>query len=204
MLPGAQRRSLVHEAFPIIVAGPRYSSPTLPPLVQPHPPPGLHGSLSRLRRRCRRQGGTLCHRQCVDTMVDSENCREMSAAYGLGFRDPATFTRGSPCRLFDARSLQPRHAGDERADRSRDGRRARSRRRGRATRSTLAYPALRWCTKGVQRPCYRAGAFLCAEFSDYLSGLGRADERTRTALLLITSVRSGVAGVCRGLQLPHI
>jgi hypothetical protein len=32
----------------------------------------------------------------------------------------------------------------------------------------------------------------------------RADERTRTADLLITSVRSGVAGVCRGLQMPHI
>src|SRR5215203_4471747 len=32
----------------------------------------------------------------------------------------------------------------------------------------------------------------------------RADERTRTADLLITSDRSGVAGVCRGLQIPHI
>jgi hypothetical protein len=31
-----------------------------------------------------------------------------------------------------------------------------------------------------------------------------ADERTRTADLLITSDRSGVAGVCRGLQIPHI
>jgi hypothetical protein len=33
---------------------------------------------------------------------------------------------------------------------------------------------------------------------------GRADERTRTALLLITSDHSGVAGVCRGLQMPHV
>src|SRR5215217_8045936 len=32
---------------------------------------------------------------------------------------------------------------------------------------------------------------------------GRADERTRTADLLITSDPSGVAGGCPGLQLPH-
>src|SRR5215217_3027458 len=32
----------------------------------------------------------------------------------------------------------------------------------------------------------------------------RADERTRTADLLITSDPSGVAGVCTGLQIPHI
>jgi len=32
----------------------------------------------------------------------------------------------------------------------------------------------------------------------------RADERTRTAHLLITSDRSGVAGACSGLQMPHI
>ena len=32
----------------------------------------------------------------------------------------------------------------------------------------------------------------------------RADERTRTADLLIASDRSGVAGVCRDLQIPHI
>ena len=31
----------------------------------------------------------------------------------------------------------------------------------------------------------------------------RADERTRTADLLTTSVRSVVAGRCRGLQIPH-
>src|SRR5215212_1599786 len=31
----------------------------------------------------------------------------------------------------------------------------------------------------------------------------RADERTRTADLLITSVRSVVAGVCTGLHIPH-
>ena len=32
----------------------------------------------------------------------------------------------------------------------------------------------------------------------------RADERTRTAFQLIASDRSGVAGVCTGLQNPHI
>jgi hypothetical protein len=31
----------------------------------------------------------------------------------------------------------------------------------------------------------------------------RADERTRTADLLITSDPSGVAGDCSGLQIPH-
>jgi hypothetical protein len=30
-----------------------------------------------------------------------------------------------------------------------------------------------------------------------------ADERTRTADLLITSLRSGVAEGCRGLRIPH-
>jgi hypothetical protein len=32
----------------------------------------------------------------------------------------------------------------------------------------------------------------------------RADERTRTAFPLFTSDHSGVAGVCTGLQFPHI
>jgi hypothetical protein len=32
----------------------------------------------------------------------------------------------------------------------------------------------------------------------------RADERTRTALLLITSDASGVAECCTGLQMPHV
>jgi hypothetical protein len=31
----------------------------------------------------------------------------------------------------------------------------------------------------------------------------RADERTRTAFLLITSDNLGVAGVCTSLQIPH-
>ena len=47
------------------------------------------------------------------------------------------------------------------------------------------------------------GCFSEAEYSAYLSRIGRADERTRTADLLITSVRSVVAGRCRGLQIPH-
>src|SRR5215217_3643045 len=41
-------------------------------------------------------------------------------------------------------------------------------------------------------------------FLRVLQAKKRADERTRTAGLLITSDRSGVAGVCRGLQMPHI
>jgi hypothetical protein len=40
-------------------------------------------------------------------------------------------------------------------------------------------------------------------FSKDLQAKKRADERTRTADLLITSVRSGVAGRCTGLQIPH-
>jgi hypothetical protein len=42
-----------------------------------------------------------------------------------------------------------------------------------------------------------------AYFSCKSEGKKRADERTRTAFLLITSVRSVVAGRCRGLQIPH-
>jgi hypothetical protein len=43
----------------------------------------------------------------------------------------------------------------------------------------------------------------CLRFSAYLSRLERADERTRTPDLLITSDNSRVAGVCTGLQIPH-
>ena len=45
-----------------------------------------------------------------------------------------------------------------------------------------------------------------AAYSEYLvclSRLWRADERTRTAFLLITSDTSRVAGGCTGLQFPH-
>src|SRR5215208_2895190 len=45
--------------------------------------------------------------------------------------------------------------------------------------------------------------FSCFDHAAYLSRLWRADERTRTADLLITSDHSGVAGVCTGLQIPH-
>jgi hypothetical protein len=41
------------------------------------------------------------------------------------------------------------------------------------------------------------------EYSAYLRRFGRADERTRTADLLITSDHSGIAGGCPGLQIPH-
>ena len=42
------------------------------------------------------------------------------------------------------------------------------------------------------------------EYSASLSRLRRADERTRTADLFITNDNSHVAGVCTGLQIPHI
>jgi hypothetical protein len=38
----------------------------------------------------------------------------------------------------------------------------------------------------------------------FFAGVERADERTRTAFLHITSDHSGVAGVCTELQIPHI
>jgi hypothetical protein len=46
-----------------------------------------------------------------------------------------------------------------------------------------------------------AKAAPCLEASAYLSRLWRADERTRTADLLITSVRSAVAVRCRDVQI---
>jgi hypothetical protein len=44
---------------------------------------------------------------------------------------------------------------------------------------------------------YRIYAFL------QIARKQKADERTRTADLLITSVRSVVAECCRGVQIPH-
>jgi hypothetical protein len=43
----------------------------------------------------------------------------------------------------------------------------------------------------------------CILFLRLLQAKRRADERTRTADLLITSVRSVVAACCTGLQMPH-
>jgi hypothetical protein len=48
-----------------------------------------------------------------------------------------------------------------------------------------------------------AGSFHFYKYSAYLSQLERADERTRTADLLITSARSMVAEGCTDLQIPH-
>jgi hypothetical protein len=42
------------------------------------------------------------------------------------------------------------------------------------------------------------------EYLAYISPIKRADERARTADLLITSDNSRVAEVCTGLQFPHI
>jgi hypothetical protein len=51
--------------------------------------------------------------------------------------------------------------------------------------------------------CAQTESFTYAKYSAYLRGIGRADERTRTADLLITSDPSCVAGVCSGLQNPR-
>ena len=56
------------------------------------------------------------------------------------------------------------------------------------------------CPTAARAPGSVAGGF---SFLRDLQEIQRADERTRTADLLITSDRSCVAGVCRGLQIPH-
>ena len=61
-----------------------------------------------------------------------------------------------------------------------------------------------WYQSGIKKPFIDRPRLSQINYSAYLSGLKRADERTRTADLLITSERSGVAGVCSGLQFPHI
>src|SRR5688572_29873661 len=66
----------------------------------------------------------------------------------------------------------------------------------------------------VDRPLWRTGCSTVAvkrgstalpHLTFYLQNsiFWRADERTRTAFLLITSDHSGVAGGCSGLQNPH-
>ena len=56
----------------------------------------------------------------------------------------------------------------------------------------------------VGKPLVDHQGLLYSAFSAYLWAIKRADERTRTADLLITSDRSGVAGLCTRLQIPHI
>jgi hypothetical protein len=58
-----------------------------------------------------------------------------------------------------------------------------------------------WCHKALSDHTEDTTAF---ENPAYLSRIERADERTRTADLLIRSDQSGVAGVCTGLQIRHI
>jgi hypothetical protein len=58
----------------------------------------------------------------------------------------------------------------------------------------------RCCPTAAKAPVERAGY---STFLQYLQEKHRVDERTRTADLLITSVRSVVAGRCSGLQIPH-
>ena len=57
------------------------------------------------------------------------------------------------------------------------------------------------CPTAAKAPDVNVGGF---SFFQDLQVKKRADERTRTADLLITSDHSGVAGGCRGLQIPHI
>ena len=63
----------------------------------------------------------------------------------------------------------------------------------------------RWRRCGVKMPSVmdRGLRFFRAFRLDKLDCF-RADERTRTAHLLITSDQSPVAGGCLGLQIPHI
>jgi hypothetical protein len=70
---------------------------------------------------------------------------------------------------------------------------------------------LRSMTVGTLSPCSaRSNELLrtplerSSDYSAYLRRFERADEQTRTADLLTTSDPSGVAGVCTGLQMPHI
>jgi hypothetical protein len=55
----------------------------------------------------------------------------------------------------------------------------------------------------VEKPPVDHRGFPHSAYSAYLWAIKRAGERTRTADLLITSVRSVVAESCRGLQIPH-
>ena len=62
-----------------------------------------------------------------------------------------------------------------------------------------------WCNESLAvraTPIPYRGLGIALRFTSK-SYKGRADERTRTADLLITSVRSAVAGRCTGLQIPY-
>jgi hypothetical protein len=62
-------------------------------------------------------------------------------------------------------------------------------------------PTSEWCQEASQ---LIPRSFPYSKYSAYLRRIVRADERTRTADLLITSDPSHVAGVCLGLQIRHI
>jgi hypothetical protein len=59
-------------------------------------------------------------------------------------------------------------------------------------------------TTGVKTVVFRDSMLLFARFPCKPKENRRADERTRTANLLITSARSGVAKRCAGLRIPYI
>jgi hypothetical protein len=73
--------------------------------------------------------------------------------------------------------------------------------RGHVVRAALVPGGVRVVSKGLRR-C--VGTLPFSGYSAYLSRFRRADERTRTAFLLITSDPSRVAGGCTGMQMPHI
>jgi hypothetical protein len=66
------------------------------------------------------------------------------------------------------------------------------------------HPCLGGVSVASKRSRRWTGDFSHSEYSAYLWAEKRADKRTRTADLLITSDNSCVAGVCRGLQITHI
>jgi hypothetical protein len=75
---------------------------------------------------------------------------------------------------------------------------------GRGVRPKLDYDLLGHTPVTMILECYsHAGSFHSYKYSAYLWAIKRADERTRTADLLITSDRSAVAEGCTGLQFPH-
>jgi hypothetical protein len=65
-----------------------------------------------------------------------------------------------------------------------------------AGRINLCEHRYEWYQSGIKKPPLLTREFTLSEYSAYLRQLERADERTRSAFLLITSDNSCVAGVC--------
>ena len=73
--------------------------------------------------------------------------------------------------------------------------------RGAATAESGSRPE--WCTGRCTKPRTSTEARSRFEVSAYLRRIERADERTRTAGLLVTGARSVVAERCGGFRVPH-